>query len=92
MLPKSKKNLHGDFPKDCSYCRTSYSEEDWEKLSYRGIQRGSTAAQDLEMRCCGGCGAVLAVPVPSYDMIRHEPPTPRMFSAARVVVNKDSEQ
>lgn len=91
MLPP-KNNQSGDdpFPKKCPFCKVSYDEDAWEKLRYRGIQRGDVASKDLEMRSCGGCGSTLVVPVPADDIIRHEPPTPRMFTAIRATVNKDS--
>jgi len=83
MLPK--KDI---FPKTCGCCGESYSEEAWEELKYRGIQEGSYNTSDLELRNCSKCSSTMAVPVVD-DIIRHEPPTPRMTPF--VPVNKDSE-
>lgn len=54
------------WPKHCSYCKNSISENDWEKLEYAGVQRGiaSHGIPNLEMRYCY-CSRMLSIVAPN---------------------------
>jgi len=51
------------WPKTCSCCARLISEEDWEKMTYVGVQKGTDEIPDLELRNCG-CQSTLAIVVP----------------------------
>jgi hypothetical protein len=52
------------WPKKCS-CGLSHTEEDWEKLTYVGVQKGlqDAGVPDLELRNCRKCGSTIAQPI-----------------------------
>lgn len=51
------------WPKVCS-CGDSFSEEEWERLRYVGVQKsGLPDFPDLELRNCGRCMSTLAIVV-----------------------------
>ena len=52
------------WPKKCG-CGESFTEEQWEKLNYVGLQKsGIDNYPDLELRNCGHCKSTLAIVVP----------------------------
>jgi len=40
------------WPKVCSLCKSSFTEDQWENLEYHGVQRGYDTIPDMEMRLC----------------------------------------
>lgn len=53
------------WPKTCTCCGAKITEDDWERMSYVGVQRGDAeiGVPDLELRNCA-CGTTLAIVVP----------------------------
>ena len=54
------------WPKKCS-CGLPYTEDDWEKWHYCGVQKvpPEFGMPDMELRTCPSCGSTMAVAVPN---------------------------
>lgn len=66
MLETEKNNPRKEetWPKQCK-CGEHFTEEQWEKLSYIGLQRSVfDDYPDLELRNCRRCGSTMAITVP----------------------------
>lgn len=53
------------WPKTCTCCGAKITEDDWETMSYCGVQNGDAeiGVPDLELRNCS-CGTTLAIVLP----------------------------
>ena len=64
--PETRSLFEESWPKECGCCNHEYSEEEWEKLRYCGLQKvpPDLGMSDFELRACGNCGNTMAISVP----------------------------